>query len=92
MPNVQMHYFVMQRLYLKCPTLQTTLSFLEGEALFSASLLGCIESLLNSLKTWYLVCLPISCYYQISMKIHNVTQKKEMMFQHFVKIAVVPLC
>lgn len=85
-----MCYFVMQRLYFKCPTLQIALSFLEGEALFSTSLLGCIESLLNSLERWYLVCFPVFCYYQIPMKINNVTCNKKMMLQHYVKVTVVP--
>lgn len=80
----------MQRLYFKCPTLQIALSFLEGEALFSTSLLGCIESLLNSLERWYLVCFPVFCYYQIPMKINNVTCNKKMMLQHYVKVTVVP--
>lgn len=91
MPHVQMCCFVMHRSFLQCPTLQAALSFLEGEALFSTSLLGRIESLLNSAKTWYLVCLPVSSYYQIPQEIHNVAHKKEMMLQHYVKIAVVPL-
>lgn len=80
----------MQGLCLKCPTLQTTLSFLEGESLFSVSLLGFIESLLNSLKSWHLACLSLSCFYQIPIKINNVTCYKEM-FRHYVKIIVVPL-
>lgn len=91
MPHVQMCCFGMQRSYLERPTLQTALGFLEGEALFSTSLLGCIKSPLNSVKTWYLVCLPISRYYQTPKEIHNVAHKKEMMFQHYVKIAFVPL-
>lgn len=89
MPNVQMHCFVMQGLCLKCPTLRTTLSFLEGEALFSTFLLGCIESLLISLKSWHLACLPFSCFDQVPIKISNVTCNKEM-FRRYVKIIVFP--
>lgn len=86
MPHVQMCCFEMQSLHLLCPSLQTALRFLEGEALFSTSLLGCIESLLNSVKTWDLVCLPVSSYYPIPKETHNVAHRKEMMVQHYVKI------